>query len=55
MRRSSEQTPKHIDKYAHFRAKHAVGKSVAGNLPVLQVRWLEMQCYRHGCRDTYTY
>ena len=55
MRRSSEQTPKHIVEYAHGHGKHAVRKSVAGNLPVFHVWWLEMRCNRHGCSDTYTY
>jgi len=52
MRRSSEQATKHIVEYAHIRAQHRIRKYVAENLPVLQVRWLEMQCDRHGCRDT---
>jgi hypothetical protein len=45
----------HVAECAHDRAQHAKRKSAAGNLPVLQVRWLEVHCKRHGCAGTYNY
>ena len=54
-RRSYEQTPKYTAEYVHDRANHQARNSVAGSLPVLQVRWQEMYCKRPGCSDTYNY
>ena len=55
MRRSSEHITKHNVEYARVRDQHAVSYCVSGNLPVVQVRWLEVQCNRHEWRKTYTY
>jgi len=47
-RRGSEQTLKHVAECAQSHAQYDVRNNVVGNVPVLQVRWIEVKCKRHG-------